>query len=81
MKDQSLSPRQREVLNFIEQRLRERGVAPTLYEIRDHLGHSTHGAAMNIVQRLIELGRLERSPTATRRRLRLTASAKAERAA
>lgn len=55
-----LTPRQRDVLAFIEARIMARGVAPTLREISEHFGFSSTASAQKHVNLLVEKGFLER---------------------
>jgi len=73
-----LTKRQREILSFIASFIEGEGYAPTLEEIRDHLGLSAVSTVHEHVERLIEKGYLSRgwnrsrsitlTPQAARRR-------------
>ncbi len=56
-----LTRRQRDVLTFIQQSLRDRGVAPTLREISEHFGFQSTASAQKHVRLLVEKGFLQRA--------------------
>ncbi len=70
MSDFDLTANQRRVLDFIQSRLDENGTAPSLREISENLGLSSHSSAQDYVETLIRKGALERLPQ--HRGLRLT---------
>ncbi len=55
-----LTVRQREVLEFIQETIRTRGVAPTLREIAEHFGFASIASAQKHVRLLVEKGFLQR---------------------
>ena len=55
-----LTTNQRWVLEFIEKYLNQHGVAPTLREISENLGLSSHSSAQDYVEALVRKGALER---------------------
>lgn len=55
-----LTSRQRDVLSFVEGRIRSCGVAPTLREISGHFGFSSTASAQKHVNLLVKKGFLER---------------------
>jgi repressor LexA len=57
-----LTPNQRRVLDLIQAYLERDGQAPTLREISENLGFSSHSSAQDYVEALIRKGALERSP-------------------
>jgi repressor LexA len=57
-----LTPNQRRVLDLIQAYLEHDGQAPTLREISENLGLSSHSSAQDYVEALIRKGALERSP-------------------
>jgi len=57
-----LTANQRRVLQLIQQRLEQDGQAPTLREISETLGLSSHSSAQDYVEALVRKGALERSP-------------------
>ena len=57
-----LTPNQRRVLDLIQTYLERDGQAPTLREISENLGLSSHSSAQDYVEALIRKGALERSP-------------------
>jgi repressor LexA len=57
-----LTPNQQRVLRLIQDCLERHGQAPTLREISDNLGLSSHSSAQDYVEALIRKGALERSP-------------------
>jgi repressor LexA len=57
-----LTPNQRRVLDLIQAYLERDGQAPTLREISENLGLSSHSSAQDYVEALIRKGALERSP-------------------
>jgi repressor LexA len=62
MNDFGLTPNQQRVLRLIQDCLERHGQAPTLREISDNLGLSSHSSAQDYVEALIRKGALERSP-------------------
>ncbi len=67
-----LSRRQQQVLDFVRRHVQAHGLPPTLREIADALGFSSHSSAQTCVTSLVQKGALERSPR--HRGLRLPAS-------
>jgi repressor LexA len=57
-----LTTNQRRVLDLIQAYLERDGQAPTLREISENLGLSSHSSAQDYVEALIRKGALERSP-------------------
>lgn len=57
-----LTPNQRRVLAMIREYVELNGQAPTLREISENLGLSSHSSAQDYVEALIRKGVLERSP-------------------
>ena len=57
-----LTPNQRRVLDLIQACLERDGHAPTLREISETLGLSSHSSAQDYVEALVRKGALERSP-------------------
>ncbi len=62
----SITPRQRQVLDFIEAFTREHGFAPSLEEIAEHMGFSSVSNAHQHVAALIRRGHLRRDPNRPR---------------
>jgi len=62
MKDIDLTANQRRVLACIERHMEHNGVAPSLREISEYLGLSSHSSAQDYVETLIRKGALERLP-------------------
>lgn len=62
MNDIDLTANQRRVLACIERHLEHDGVAPSLREIAEYLGLSSHSSAQDYVEALIRKGALERLP-------------------
>jgi repressor LexA len=62
MDDFDLTPNQRRVLDCIRRHVEHNGSAPTLREISEYLGLSSHSSAQDYVEALIRKGALERSP-------------------
>ncbi len=62
MRDIDLTANQRRVLECIQTYLAEHGVAPSLREISENLGLSSHSSAQDYVEALIRKGALERLP-------------------
>jgi repressor LexA len=58
----NLTSRQREILDFIEQHLRERGLPPTRADIVDHFGFASPNAAQCHLQALARHGAIELRP-------------------
>ena len=57
-----LTANQRRVLDCIRHHFDQHGVAPTLREIAEYLGLSSHSSAQDYIEALIRKGALERSP-------------------
>ncbi|HEX4480009.1 MAG TPA: transcriptional repressor LexA [Rudaea sp.] len=57
-----LTINQRRVLDFIQEQMELNGVSPSLREIADNLGLSSHSSAQDYVEALIRKGALERRP-------------------
>src|ERR1700748_2953900 len=66
----ALTTNQQRVLDFIQTYLEQNGAAPSLREIAENLGLSSHSSAQDYVESLIRKGALERRPQ--HRGLRLT---------
>lgn len=62
MNDFDLTANQRRVLACIERHVEHNGVAPSLREIAEYLGLSSHSSAQDYVEALIRKGALERLP-------------------
>jgi len=62
MDDIDLTANQRRVLACIRRHMDQHGVTPTLREISEYLGLSSHSSAQDYVEALIRKGALERSP-------------------
>lgn len=62
MRDFDLTANQRRVLECIQDYLDQHGVAPSLREISENLGLSSHSSAQDYVEALIRKGALERLP-------------------
>jgi repressor LexA len=75
MSTPTLSERQQKTLAFLQEYMQTQGLPPTLREIADALGFSSHSSAQACVESLVRKGMLERSPQ--HRGLRLPASAAA----
>ena len=61
MDDFDLTPNQRRVLDFIQRHFEHNGTAPSLREITEYLGLSSHSSAQDYVETLIRKGALLRS--------------------
>jgi repressor LexA len=57
-----LTPNQQRVLDCIRRHIDRHGHAPTLREISENLGLSSHSSAQDYVEALVRKGALERSP-------------------
>ena len=79
MDDFDLTPNQRRVLACIERHVERDGIAPSLREISEYLGLSSHSSAQDYVDALIRKGALERLPQ--HRGLRLARRSRAPAAA
>jgi repressor LexA len=79
MSDFDLTANQRRVLACIERHVEHNGVAPSLREISEYLGLSSHSSAQDYVEALIRKGALERLPQ--HRGLRLAQRSRAPAAA
>lgn len=55
----SLTPKQQQVLRFINEQLEDRGVSPTLREIAEHFGFSSLGTVQNYLIRLKDHGMIK----------------------
>lgn len=55
-----LTERQRDVLHFVKERVRDSGIAPTLQEISTHFGFSSTASAQKHVNLLVQKGLLTR---------------------
>lgn len=62
MDEFDLTANQRRVLDCIRYHFEHNGIAPTLREISEYLGLSSHSSAQDYVEALIRKGALERSP-------------------
>lgn len=74
MLDQELTERQREILNFVRDRISQRGSSPTLREIATHFKFSSPNAAKSHLDALIRRGLISRT-RAQARGIELTISA------
>jgi len=79
MHDIPLTANQHRVLEYIREHLEAHGHPPTLREIADSLGLSSHSSAQDYVEALVRKGALERSPQ--HRGLRLAQHSRAPAAA
>lgn len=61
-----LTPRQRELLDYIRARLAKDGVAPSFEEMREHLGVSSKSGVFQLLRTLEEKGRIRRLPDRAR---------------
>lgn len=57
-----LTPNQQRVLDCIKQHIERNGSAPTLREISENLGLSSHSSAQDYVEALVRKGAIERLP-------------------
>ncbi len=55
----SLTPKQKQVLDFIKQFFQEQGYAPSKQEIADHFGFQSRGTVSDYLKRLKNLGYIE----------------------
>ena len=62
MSDSGLTANQQRVLDYIRRCTERDGVAPTLREISEYLGLSSHSSAQDYVEALIRKGALQRLP-------------------
>ena len=62
MSTPTLTERQQKTLSFLQEYLQAQGLPPTLREIADALGFSSHSSAQACVESLVRKGVLERSP-------------------
>jgi repressor LexA len=62
MSAKALSDRQQQALVFIRDYVREYGMPPTLREIAEALGLTSHSSAQTCIESLVRKGVLERSP-------------------
>lgn len=62
MNTTALSRRQQQVLDFVRSHLEAHGLPPTLREIAEALGFSSHSSAQACITSLVNKGALERSP-------------------
>ncbi|MET0935599.1 MAG: transcriptional repressor LexA [Luteibacter sp.] len=62
MSTPTLTERQQKTLSFLQEYLQTQGLPPTLREIADALGFSSHSSAQACVESLVRKGVLERSP-------------------
>ena len=72
MTQDTLTPKQRQVLNTIQEITAERGSAPTFREIADHLGYDSVGTVQDHIKALTRKGYLEQSNPGKARGLRPT---------
>ena len=72
---QTLYPRQRQVLGFIEEFIAQQGYAPTLTEIQDHLGVNSLSTVHEHLIKLEQKGFLKRSDRGRKIELMLTQGA------
>lgn len=66
MADSKISPRQRQVLEFIEQQMRDRGFPPSVREIGEAVGLTSPSTVHSHLNTLQKLGYLRRDPTKPR---------------
>jgi len=66
MRDSGLTPRQREILNFIERNIDERGFPPSVREIGEAVGLTSPSTVHNHLATLQRLGYLVRDPSKPR---------------
>jgi len=62
MSTPSLTERQQKTLAFLQEYLQSQGLPPTLREIADAMGFSSHSSAQACIESLVRKGLLERSP-------------------
>jgi repressor LexA len=62
MPDFDLTANQQRVLDFIQRHVERNGAAPSLREISEYLGLSSHSSAQDYVEALIRKGAIERRP-------------------
>jgi repressor LexA len=62
----SITPRQEEILRFIDEQTRENGYPPTLREVADHFGMSSPNAVRDHLRALEEKGYLRRTAEKSR---------------
>jgi repressor LexA len=62
-----LTPRQQQVLSFIERQQREKGLPPTLREIQAHFGFRSVTAAANYLKVLAKKGAIKKWPKSPRK--------------
>jgi repressor LexA len=74
-----LSPRQRDVLSYIEVTLAQRGFPPTYREIGDALGIASTNGVADHVKALVRKGFIHKDEVGAARNLRLTEKARPER--
>jgi len=66
MSPQTITKRQRQVLDFIEQQMRERGFPPSVREIGEAVGLTSPSTVHSHLRTLTNLGYLKRDPTKPR---------------
>jgi repressor LexA len=66
MRDTGLTQRQREILDFIERNMRERGFPPSVREIGEAVGLTSPSTVHNHLETLTRLGYLRRDPSKPR---------------
>ena len=59
----TISPRQRDILEYIEQQIRERGYPPSVREIGDAVGLTSPSTVHSHLNTLQRIGYLRRDPT------------------
>jgi repressor LexA len=70
-----LSPRQKDVLDFISARITQRGIPPTYREIGDAIGISSTNGVADHIKALVRKGYVRKEPSGTARGLQLTTKA------
>jgi len=66
MKDKKLTPRQREVLDYISQMIKKSGIPPTIREIGKKFGISSTNGVRGILSSLVKKGYIKRKPLVSR---------------
>lgn len=61
-----MTPHEKQLLEFIRERIDATGIAPTYQEMADHLGLKSKTGALRRVESLISQGHLVRRPRANR---------------
>ena len=66
MKDKKLTPRQREVLEYISRMIKKSGIPPTIREIGKNFGISSTNGVRAILSSLVKKGYIKRKPLVSR---------------